>query len=492
MLKEHLGKIQRVGVMVVWLVSHSFTQAQGIFDQVADWERNIEDNVKVPGSAEYEEGVYTLRGNGYDLWMDEDEGFYLYTERSEDMTFEGRVTWIDPTFSDWSKAGLMMREKGESASSKHMSFWLRGSQFGDRSVVAWRAEDGGSAAQNFVNDAAGNPVGGNGDEGLWMRLSYYDSLELVIAAYSLGGEEWIDFHFMEMKMESPVAYGLVVTSHTNDESVAVAEFRDVELRQAETPSDTPTPEPTATSTPSPTVTNTPAPSPVPTLTPTPESPVATPTPIPGWFVLDGFGGIHMTEPDAERPELPYFSFDIIRDIEPDPQGRGWYMLDGYGGVHTSSPELPRPEGLPYFFFDIARNLEIKEGGENGLNFYLIDGYGTIHTTDEKFEYKELPWFGFDNVRDLEPDGEEDWWVLDQFGLLHHSRGESEESLGASFGSPLAKAAVRFEDETMVLLDGYGGRFTNPSKPARNIVEGLPDGFYFPGFDIMWDLEMMLE
>ncbi len=229
-----------------------------------------------------------------------------------------------------------------------------------------------------------------------------------------------------------------------------------------------------------------------TPTPIPSEPTPIPTPIPGWFVLDGFGGVHSSNPEIERPVLPYFApYNIVRDIEPDPLGRGWYMLDGLGGIHTSSPDLPRPMTLPYFNFDIARNLEIVLT-DHGLEFYMLDGFGTIHTsTGEPFEYGDLPWLGADLARELEPDPKgEGWLMLDGYGIMYSThRSEHDFPLSASFHSnPVARGMVRFPDETTVLIDAFGGRHTNPFYPAVDVINGLPPEFYFYGFDIIWDVE----
>ncbi|MEW6238023.1 MAG: WD40 repeat domain-containing protein [Candidatus Omnitrophota bacterium] len=221
------------------------------------------------------------------------------------------------------------------------------------------------------------------------------------------------------------------------------------------------------------------------------TPTPTLTPIPGWFVLDGYGGIHGSNPDIRPPVLPYLApFDIVRDIEPDPQGRGWYMLDGYGGIHTSSPDLPIPNNLPYFGFDIARNLEIRNTDE-GYAFYLLDGYGCVHTSVERFDHSELPWFGYDIARDLEPapDGN-GWYILDGFGFVHPtSKYLAQIPLGAIWEqTPLLRGMAAFPGSRFVLIDAYGGRHTNPSLPVSDAANGLPQDFYFPNFDIIWDIE----
>ncbi|HQP99428.1 MAG TPA: hypothetical protein PLY86_13295, partial [bacterium] len=232
-----------------------------------------------------------------------------------------------------------------------------------------------------------------------------------------------------------------------------------------------------------------------TIPPTPIPPTATPISILGWFVLDGFGGIHSANPDVKAPLLPYFlPYNIARDLEPDPSGKGWYMLDGLGGIHRSSIELPAPVGLPYFGFDIARNLEIKQT-DAGLQFYLLDGFGVVHTTDPEFKRGYLPWFAEDLARDLEPDPKEPGWlVLDGYGWIYPSaRSTYDLPLHLAWTwAPLLRGLVCFPDETVVLIDGYGGRFTNPYHPATNVINGLPPYFYFPGFDIIWDVELIQE
>ncbi|MFH1743646.1 MAG: WD40 repeat domain-containing protein [bacterium] len=236
----------------------------------------------------------------------------------------------------------------------------------------------------------------------------------------------------------------------------------------------------------------------------PETPIGTPTPtrvpsptpttIPAWFILDGFGGIHSSNPNVKPPLLPYFlPYNIVRDLEPDPLGRGWYMLDGFGGIHTSSPDLPKPE-LPYFGFDIARNLEIRQT-ENGPEFYLLDGYGAVHTSSgEPFQYGNLPYFGVDLARDLEPDPiyHDGWMILDAYSLLHTSARFIYEIPLNDVGGwpPLFRGIVLFPDDTLVLIDAFGGRHTNPLRPARDVVDGLSPSFYFPGFDIIWDVEVV--
>lgn len=232
-----------------------------------------------------------------------------------------------------------------------------------------------------------------------------------------------------------------------------------------------------------------------TPTPTPAGPTATPTPIAAWFVLDGFGGIHSSNPEVRPPVLPYFmGFNIARDIEPDPHGLGWYMLDGYGGIHRSPADLPAPPGeLPYFGFDIARDLEIQDSPE-GYKFYMLDGLGAVHTNDTQFQFGYLPWVAYDIMRGLEPDPRGDGWLtMDHSGYIYSSTRPWIDCIGyrATYSlDSTMRGFVRFPDETTVMIDHYGGRHTNLFHPAVDVVKGLPTDFYFPGWEIIWDVEVV--
>lgn len=223
-----------------------------------------------------------------------------------------------------------------------------------------------------------------------------------------------------------------------------------------------------------------------------ETPVETPLPNDqeySWLVLDGFGGIHSSDDSIQVPELPYFYlFNIVRDIEPDPMGEGWYMLDGYGGIHSSPNDLPKPANLPYLpGLDFARNLEIKVI-DGKRYFYLLDFYGVIFSDDPNFERGNLPWFGEDRARDLEPSPYDDgWMVLDDRGNVYFSHQQWQE-LPVNQEQSHIKAMTRFPNETSVLIDGFGGIFTNPKFPAHDVIDGLPENLYFHGFDIIWDVE----
>lgn len=124
--------------------------------------------------------------------------------------------------------------------------------------------------------------------------------------------------------------------------------------------------------------------------------------------------------------LPFFvGFDILRDLDlvanEDDEAVGAVAADGFGGVHTFSvdaadgpsfgyfakvldynartltPGLPpsnyggtdlrdRSVGLPYFSWDIVRDLELATDWRPATNsfqgYYLLDGYGGVHYVND--------------------------------------------------------------------------------------------------------------
>ena len=86
----------------------------------------------------------------------------------------------------------------------------------------------------------------------------------------------------------------------------------------------------------------------------------------GYYVLDGFGGVHAAGgAPAVSPQTPYFGFDIAKDVVYVPRGSqgvdGILVLDGFGGVHAGGAIkglsiAPTP---PYFGFNVARAIALR-------------------------------------------------------------------------------------------------------------------------------------
>jgi hypothetical protein len=208
--------------------------AQGPFDATADW--GPRSTVKTPGEVEYDaaSGTFTLRGNGDDIWNNDDEAFYVYTTLTGSWRLSAKVYWDDPGTSEWSKVGVMMRETADNAASRNYMAILRGASFGDRADASWRATTGGSSssAQMFEEDGT-TPVQDIFFEGLYLRITRYAEIDVVQTEYSYDGVEWFVGHSQSMNFPDEIAWGLVITSHEDTAALVEATISDVVLEQVE-------------------------------------------------------------------------------------------------------------------------------------------------------------------------------------------------------------------------------------------------------------------
>ncbi|MBN2329536.1 MAG: hypothetical protein JXR73_20510 [Candidatus Omnitrophica bacterium] len=211
----------------------------GIFDQTADWggpdsppQRG--DN-KVAGGASLSGDTYILQGNGDDIWENNDEGFFLYTDLSGSQTLTARVQWVDSGGgNEWAKAGVMIREEGARAGSRH--FWLifrsgTGAVLGDRTEAQWRDEADAASGNVEIRTADDQPVNEQGN-GVWLRVTRIVEANLVVGQYSYDGVNWEAAGSRPAAFQDAAAYGLAITNHEDNELLAKAEFSDVSLEPA--------------------------------------------------------------------------------------------------------------------------------------------------------------------------------------------------------------------------------------------------------------------
>ncbi len=226
--------ISVLSIVLLFGISAVSAQTVGIFDQQADW--GPRGTNKVPGSASFSNGVYTIEGNGDDIWNNDDEGFFLYTELEGSWSISGKVNWLDTGGNEWAKIGLMIRDEGGSAGSK--SYWglLRGGidpNFGDRADVDWRDNTDGSSGsiQIYKEDGTALTQDANGD--LWIRVSYDAIAQFAQYEYSLNGTDWILAHMRPIALEDPNSYGIVITNHDDNTVLASGQASDVVLQEFE-------------------------------------------------------------------------------------------------------------------------------------------------------------------------------------------------------------------------------------------------------------------
>jgi len=202
------------------------TPSTGIFDKKADWAGR--GDFKAAGGATFADGVYTMSGNGDDIWEQQDEGFFLYTEKAGSWSLSGKVTWVNNDSHDWSKIGVMIREQGDAIDSAHYWIELRGASMGDQVDAQWRPATGEDSA-NVTIAADGVNVNALDGAGIYLRVSRLAELNKVYTEYSYDGVNWVIAHEQDQEMGEVAAYGLVITNHTDNENVAVATVSDVKL-----------------------------------------------------------------------------------------------------------------------------------------------------------------------------------------------------------------------------------------------------------------------
>lgn len=123
------------------------------------------------------------------------------------------------------------------------------------------------------------------------------------------------------------------------------------------------------------------------------------------YVLDSFGGVHVTGA-GDMQVLPYFGWDIARDMEFFTANEDICVLDGFGAVNPASGEalpdefsgsMENTRSLPYFGWDIARDLEFTP---DFMSAWVLDGLGPAHSSGFAPIVPGL-WFGWDAAVDLE-------------------------------------------------------------------------------------------
>jgi hypothetical protein len=133
----------------------------------------------------------------------------------------------------------------------------------------------------------------------------------------------------------------------------------------------------------------------------------------GLWLLDNFGNIATIGnapplTDTAGP-MGLFGMPIARDFEPTPEGDGGYILDGMGGVHAVGNAINFNE-VPFFGFDIARDLELDSQGG-----YVMDGVGNLYPLGRSPNLSPGADFDYDIARDLLLFEKGGFYVLDGMG-----------------------------------------------------------------------------
>ena len=178
------------------------------------WQSRDIGNVRAPGSVSHARGVFTVSGDGADIWDQADAFHYVFQTLNGDGTLTARVLKIKNT-NPWAKAGVMIRESPE-ANSKFAATLVT-----PASGLAFQQRD------RAAGPASEAPHAANLTAPYWVRLVRQEN---TFTAYSSeDGTAWIKLGSTTIDMGSQSYAGLAVCSHT-DGTLTEAQFDNVTLQ----------------------------------------------------------------------------------------------------------------------------------------------------------------------------------------------------------------------------------------------------------------------
>lgn len=157
----------------------------------------------IAGSYSYDEvkNADTLKGAGIDILGNSDQFHYNYTRVKGDLDISVKVLSISNA-SDWSKAGIMIREKLTAGSKNIYVLRMSNSSLGLR--VTYRTSDDGTTLNPLYYDPPHYNV-------CWIRLKRAGNT--FSAFRSDNGSSWTLMLQVSVSMSDSVYAGLAVTSH---------------------------------------------------------------------------------------------------------------------------------------------------------------------------------------------------------------------------------------------------------------------------------------
>jgi regulation of enolase protein 1 (concanavalin A-like superfamily) len=179
---------------------------------VGSWRTTDVGMVNVPGSASHDLGIFRLTGSGKDIWEKADAFRYIYQTVEGNVDIRARVDRMSYSHY-WAKAGVMIRNSMDPR-SKHAMTVITPS---NGASFQRRMETGGSSVGTGA--AASTPY--------WVRLVRYgDTFTSYISA---NGTDWTKVGTQTISMYNRVYVGMVVTSHTTNNTVCLATMTNVSV-----------------------------------------------------------------------------------------------------------------------------------------------------------------------------------------------------------------------------------------------------------------------
>jgi regulation of enolase protein 1 (concanavalin A-like superfamily) len=156
----------------------------------------------IKGSVSYQQGTYTIKAAGADIWNTADQFHFVYQQMSGDVEVVARVRSLVNT-NTWAKAGVMIRESLTAGSRHAFAVATPGAGYG----FERRVDTGGFSE---------NTSGPSGTAPGWVRLVRKGSQ--IEAFQSADGATWRSMGVDAIPMADTVYVGMAVTSHRTDRS----------------------------------------------------------------------------------------------------------------------------------------------------------------------------------------------------------------------------------------------------------------------------------
>lgn len=159
----------------------------------------------VPGSTDITNGVFTIRGNGADIYGSQDAFRFVYVLADGDCEIQARVVAQEP-LNDWSKAGVMIRQNPD-AGSPHIHINRNPNP---SHGIEWQVRPTPNGATNTQSAADVNTLP------VWLRARREGNTFTTYFAPDVSGRPgaWtLHGPSTQVSMTNPVHVGLSVLSH---------------------------------------------------------------------------------------------------------------------------------------------------------------------------------------------------------------------------------------------------------------------------------------
>jgi regulation of enolase protein 1 (concanavalin A-like superfamily) len=190
------SELNHVGESVGYLVIEPNTSGGAL---ASPWSSSDVGTVGLAGSAEYDNGTYTLQGSGRDIWDTVDAFHFAYQPLHGDGTITARVASVDYTDA-WAKAGVMIRESLD-ANARHAM------------VVVTPANGVAFQRRLTTGGSSSHTAGASARAPYWVRLTR--SGNTFTAYQSVNGTTWVQVGSANISMATSAYVGLALTSHNN-------------------------------------------------------------------------------------------------------------------------------------------------------------------------------------------------------------------------------------------------------------------------------------